>query len=585
MIDSGPSFSELGLTKVEMHQTERRVSSPDDERMRIGFFKQNPEVRKNVVAEPFTDTTRERVRQVSASDNAYAILRSAILSEPDGAYEQTFGKLSRNEKLQKLYDQTDSSAEMTIRIQRYIESNLPNLDNVSDGELYKILCQTAFGSEDESVIQAKYSLSQRRGFRLSIANFLETRGKLAPYRLESSVDPKAFAEKYLRSKFTGNIAIEQLPIGLVIYLDEQDYALIESYDKSTKSISSKGVTLSSVWLPQELQGKIILLDRGGKEIGVKTAEELIGTRGHEIRHIVFQEFHAQSETYMSDTREALAKCKTEQEYQKVSGAIYENFVEKAKDEIIAYFSQGRFDESYSGLKFDQYRWHMEEAEEALSKRSDMPEETKRAILKTFTNNRRKCFETIRGIRFIAESMYKQPNNRFMQKMLVRLGLKKDNTSYQNDISEALLRNAPGTKINRLAKYTGLTINEIDRIIKEKDQQAIDKLNKLLTVPKYYDENWWNQALQTRDQIKKQLPIDTLPILLNAVSKWSEQGWTSLWTEEAILLTKDYIRVHGVADADRQKITQAMNGVITQKSGIKDFEESVKFAQETLDLFR
>ena len=77
------------------------------------------------------------------------------------------------------------------------------------------------------MIQAQYALSQRRGFRLGIANFLEERGILSPYRLESSADPKAFAEKYLKNTFTGNVTIEQLPIGLVIYLDEQDYALIE----------------------------------------------------------------------------------------------------------------------------------------------------------------------------------------------------------------------------------------------------------------------------------------------------------------------------------------------------------------------
>ena len=63
----------------------------------------------------------------------------------------------------------------------------------------------------------------------------------------------------------------------------------------------------------------------------------------------------------------------------------------------------------------------------------------------------------------------------------------------------------------------------------------------------------------------------------------KQGLTSFWTEEAILLTKDYIRIHGVADVDKQKIIQAMSGVLT-KTGSKDFEGALKFAQEVLDMF-
>lgn len=573
MIDSGVSFTEVpALTKVEAHQVERRTSSPDDEKTRIKFFQQNPEIRKNVVAEPFANITREKVKEVSGSDNVYTILRSAILSEQDGIYEQAFGKLSANERRQNLYDQIDSSAEMTIRIQKYIEENLSGLDKTSDEDLYKALCQIAFGTADESEIQRKYALSQRRGFRLSIANFLEERNKLSAYSLESLADPKTFAEKYLKQQFTGNIFIEQLPIGLVIYLDEQDYALIEADDKSPKAILSRGVTLSNDWLPTELQGKIILINKGGKENGVKTTEGLSITKGHEIRHILFSKFHAQqNEMLISDTREALSKSQTEQDYRNISGMLFEDFVEKAKDEIIAYFSDGKFDETYSDLRFHQYQWRIEGVEEALSERSDIPEETKKAILETFINDRRKCFEAIRRIRFVAEKMDEQSTN----------------GAIDRDKAEALLRNTPGTKIHRLAKYTDLAIDEIisDRTIKEKDQQAIGGLKNLLTIPEYYDENWWDRASQARDQIKQLLPPAALPTLLNAVSKWSEREWSSFWVEEAILLTKEFVKMHGATETDRGKIKQVMGGVVSQRTGVKDFEDSVKFAKETLDLFK
>ena len=68
----------------------------------------------------------------------------------------------------------------------------------------------------------------------------------------------------------------------------------------------------------------------------------------------------------------------------------------------------------------------------------MSAETKRTILDTFITNRKKSFETVRRIRFVAEKMDEQSRN----------------GAIDHDKAEALLRNTPGTKIDRLAKYTG-----------------------------------------------------------------------------------------------------------------------------------
>lgn len=574
MIDSGPSFAEKpALTKVEAHQAQSRTSSLNDEKIRIEFFQQNPQIRKDLIVEPFSDLSRKSVEKVPCSKNAYAVLRSAILSEPDGTYEQTFNKLPRTEQSQKLYDQIDSSAEITIRIQKYIEDNLFGIDKIPDKDLYKVLCQVAFTTADETEIQTKYALSQRRGFRLSIANFLEDRNKLSVYRLESSTDPKAFARKYLKQKFAGNISIEQLQTGFIIYLDGKDYALIDSDDKKNpKSISSSGCTLFyRYWLPQELQGKIILLNRGGKETGIKTSEELTKTRNHEIRHLVFMEFHDQQNLMVFDAKDALTKCKTEQDYQRVSEMIYEYFVEGAKDEIIAYFSNGQLNGNYSALRFNQYQMSIKKAEKALNKRKDMSAETKIKILETFINNQKKCFETIRRMRFVTERMDEQSKQGLLD----------------HDKAEALLRNTPGVKIHRLAKYTGLTADEIkcDRAIKENDRQIIDGLKSSLTIPENSDENWRIMTLHTLGQIKQQMPIEALPILLSAISKWSQYRWGSLMTEKAILLTKAYVEMNFVSEANKQNIMQIMNNVISQKTEMRDSYESVKFAKETLDLLK
>lgn len=604
MVDSSPSLSDLGLTKIESHQFKRRSVRPDDELAQINYFRTHPEQREMIVTNPLAVDIEEQIKNLFRNESKWSVLRAAILAEPDGYYEQTFSKLPSAEQRQRLYDQIDISAEITIRIQKYIENNLSNLDQVSDDELYKILYRTAFGTENEHEIQTKYALSQRRGFRMSIVNFLEERNKLSDFRRESSQNPKAFAEKCLKNQFTGNISIDQLPIGFIIYLDEQDYALIESDDKSPKSIPTKGVTLSNDWLPDELQGKIILLNKGGKESGIKTEEELASTRRHEIRHILFREFHAlQSKIYFSDAREAFLKCKTEQEYLNVSGRIYEDFVEKAKDEIIAYFSQGEFNESYEALRFNYYQGFIEEAAYALNQKTDLPEETKEAILESFTNDRKKCFNAIKRIRLVAERMYKQDD------------------ADQNDFAEALLRNTPGTKIHRLAKYTGLTTDEIrdGKIIKENDQKAIESLTNILDISEVYDErgqmalellqqktneltvkslpyllkrisealsqdDWGKEALQALQQITKQLPVESLPVLLDSATLWSNKSWTFPWVELVIANIKDFTEIHDITQSEKPKIIEALNKIL-EKQADKNFEPAAKFAQQIVNQIR
>jgi len=566
--EGGPNFSELNLTKVEKHQAKSRSIRPGDELAYIKYFKSNPEKRDIILDKPFSNTNEQMSK--FNNEEKWIILRSAIIAEPEGSYEQNYSQLARGEQLQKLYDQIDSSAQMTIRIQKYIEDNLSNINSVSDEELYKELCDIAFASEDENVIQTQYALSQRRGFRLSIINFLEGRNKLSPYRLESSENPKAFAEKYLKNTFTGNVTVEQLPIGFVIYLDEQDYALIESDDKSPKSIPSKGVNLLSNWLPEELQGKIILINSGGEESGLKSADEFASTRGHEIRHVIFRDFHAQqSETDSYNTREALMRCKTEQDYRQVSETVYMYFIERAKDEIIAYFSQGKFDESYSALGFPLYRLHIEQVETALKQRTDLPENIKKSILESFENNRSKCFDQIKIIKLVTERMYTQPE--------------KDNASHKNDISEALLRNISGTKIHRLAKYTGLKEEEIrsGKVTKELDRKAIEEISNFLTVPESYDEKWWRGVAKSRDLVVQQLPVESLPLLLDAIIKWGDKEWTFYWEKEAILLIEKYYTIHGFTVEQRNQVRTALGNFIKSKSDVNYFNDSVNIASRMM----
>ncbi len=569
MVNSESSFSKPRLTKVETYQAERRMVSQDSEKSYIDFFRKNSETRKTVIDAPFTDAVRKKTGEVFGLESAYAVLRAAILAEPDGIYEESFGKLSKGERLQKLYEQIDSSAEITIGLQKYVENNLVEANEASDEELYEALCRTAFETGEEADIRIRFALSQRRGFRLSIANFLEIRQKLSAYRSEASFDPKKFAEKYLKQHFSGNISIEQLPIGFIVYLDEQDYALIAAYDKSPKSISSTGVTLSSSWLPEDLQEKIILINRGGKEGGIKTQKDLSATRDHEIRHLLFREFHAQQpENYLAETSEAVSMCQTEQDYLDLSRAISEDFTERAKDEVIAYFSRGKFDETYyQALRIEHYQWQLDLVREALWKRADFSVEAEKSIETKLDEDEVDFFETVRRIRFVAE----------------RLSEEADRGEMNRDKAEALLRNTPGTRIHRLAGHIGLTAEEVknDKIIKEKIQKVLKGLNGLLNIPKLYDDGWWERASQASGEIERLLPPEAWPVLLAAVSEWSRRKWSYCWVEEAVFLIKQSFLVHGVTESEKMEAKKTMEALIVKKQGDRDYEESVRLAQEIL----
>lgn len=578
-------LSELGLSKIEKHQAEKRMGkswemgNPGQEMKRVKFFQENPELRQTITSDPFSEESKdayfkgvvptETFTEVNYHSDEYKVLKGAILAEPKGVYEEAFKQLPRKEQAEKLYEQIDTSAEMTMRIQKYIDENIEDVNSLSDGELHNKLSEIAFGTENEDEIQSQYALSQRRGFRLSIANFLEGRKRLENYKDESQENPKAFAEKYLKENFSGNVTVEELPMGFVIYMDEQDYALVESDDKDPKSIPSKGVTLSWSSLPKELQGKFVVMNRGGKETGVKTEEELESTRKHEIRHILFDDFHSQQNEITSfDTKMDLASCKTEKDYKNLSEVVYGDFVEKAKDEIIAYFSQGNLNESYSALRFDQYNKHIKEARIAIEQRDDLPTEQKNKLLESFEKDQEKCFDTIRKMRFVAEKLAEQSDKGLLD----------------HDKAEALLRNTPGVKIDRLSRYIDVPADEIKsgEAVKEQDKEVIGEFSDLTNdVPKRYDDKWWEKASQSKDKMRKQLSPESLPALLQAIPKWSEKEWTSFFAEEAVLLTKDFVDVHGVSKVEKSRIQEVLNGLIAEKSGDKKFAETVKFAQDLL----
>ena len=203
----------------------------------------------------------------------------------------------------------------------------------------------------------------------------------------------------------------------------------------------------------------------------------------------------------------------------------------------------------------------------------MPKGVKIKILDTFIKDRRKCFEMVRRIKFVAESMYRPDDEK------------------KNDFVEALLRNTPGDKVHRLAKYTEFSEEDIksDKILKVRDREVVNDLNDIPSQPERFDRDWWDRVLQIIRKIKKQVPFDALPSLLNKIIEWKEQKWGFYLTEEAILSVKDSVELLGFTDAEGEKIKEVMNSIISLKPKTREDKEDIKelkkVAKEVLALIK
>lgn len=569
------SFSDLRLTKVESRQTRKRLDGHEEKMFVVNRFQREPDFRRAFLADPFNP----EINKVGAS--IYEPLRLAILAEPEGEYKE----ISKEEQL-------EISASMTLRLTNYIESHLHEINKMNDRDLYKLLIKVAFGITNEDRLQTKYSLLQRRGFRLSIVNFLEDRHKLSDYRKESLIDSKAFAEKYLKQKFTGLVTIERLPVGFIIYLDEDDYALVQTSDRDPKSIKSAGVTLGHDYLPEDLRWRMVLVNRGGAKTRKKHPEEIENTKKHEVRHILFRSFHEQRDLMsLSDLKKNFLNCQTKDDYQKISQILFENFVEQTRDEIIAYFTECELNEGYQAIRLNIYNSDVTFIKGWLSDVQNLSESEKESILEIFVNDQKRCLETTRKIRLVIKKIW--------EKSFANSPVSKKKRSFGESINqekiEALLQNTPGTKIHRLAKYAGLTTEDVlsDRILKEEDREITTILKNMSVLSEKNDLAWYLAGDQLLKEIKGRLNFETLPVLINTLLLWTTKINSDsfnqmsllsviIWIETAFYILEDFAKAFEISENDKKNIRLAIKNCEYHARSIDEFKKTVEQIQGLLN---
>lgn len=566
MVDNGPSYAEMGVTKAEAFQADRRAVRPAFETKLSQTFKDvRPELQKAIIADPFSQETKSKMPGVEKAANMREILRAAIMAEPPGEYEKQFAALSREEQKAKLYEQIDVSARITTRVEKYVEEHLEKLNGMSDSEAYRTLSQIAFGTNESNQIDSLYAQSQRRGFRLGIANFLETRDILQKYGNEIAVNPKGLAQQLLQKQLNGEVEVERLPIGLVVYLDESDYNKIATDGNPTSRITLGTVLTINDDLPKELVGRVILMNKGGEKTEKRTKRQLHDIRRHEIKHVLYREFHSQqSELNFDDIPEAVGRCKTKVDFLALSGECLRDITDRAKDEIAAYMTDGTTNPDYGRIRFRSFSGIIQKISAELEERKDLAPADRQEIITSFESNRRASFEAIRRIRLVADNMYRRAEVGLIDKEKVI----------------ALVMNTPGTKIHHLAGYTDWTEADIlsDRVIRQRDQDAERELRELFKVPDHHDKNWFADAKRVCGYFKNELPPQSLPLILQAIPAWGSKSWSVGWAREAFEIVKNHMIMHGVPARLDRSLEGTLDEIIRNEELSKQYGEIKKTAE-------
>ncbi len=558
-------YRQLGLSNIEATQAERRSPGDRVAAALVQDFLDSPKGRdafQNVGTSPEITALYGKKPYPGLQ---WDMLRAAVLAEPEGVYEARYRALPRDEKRAELLGQIEGSAEMTVRLERYVVRLGAMLSAVPDHELYTKLLTVAFGTTDLDTLRREYALSQRRGFRLAIVNFLETRHLLEPYREEARVDPKVFVERHLGRQFAGPVRIEELPVGFAVYLGEEDYARVETDDHSPASITTKGVVLTDPPLPEVLRSRVAVINTGGEVTGHYSPDDLAVTLGHETRHILFGEFHEQH-LYPPQRISRSAESDEAKGFFTYSRSVREWYTERAKDEITAYFSTACSEGvGYRSLGFTGYQKRSADLDRALARADDLSTAQKQRIRDRFLHDRRGCVEDIARLRIVAERLFQHsPKRTRYERLLKRVGLT-DTVDHQNALAEALLRNTPGTKAHRLARYAGLHPEDVrnGNVVREQERFLAAQLRTLQSVPDDPDSVWWKGTQHVLDEVLRRMTPALLPALLETALCVPYRQNTPTLVEWVLTIVRQYVDLFGATEADRQAIERAMCRVIAR----------------------
>jgi hypothetical protein len=533
---SGPK-----LARVEEHQLAKRTSL-DDLKALSWKIATAPAFHRSVAGNPYSETAQahlaDRFPETTPADRA----RAVILAEPEGQYDRQYKMLPREEKQEALYEQIDRSADMTVRLSQHLQQYGQDFWQLTPEEIYTRLSEVAFDTADRQKIEEVYSQNQRRGFRLAISNFIEDLPPLKKYKEQFDQNPKETTQEIFGKTFDGEVKIESLPTGFVIYLDGKDF------DKVAVKSHVGGMTVYG-GITKELEGKIILLNKhkAGEE---NTAAEMEKTKQHELKHMLFNNFFEEGlPSNLHDLQDPL----------RIPELKRKQALAKAKDESIAYLADERFYASLDNVDLNNAQI-LDGVEKRLWKLSQFEPEIKRSIYDNYRNEITIAAEQIRTYQWIVRQLMHAADEG-------REGLTREK-------AEALLQITPIDQAYRLGKYFGVESGMIQSKEREEQQQLqaefTTKLSTLVEEQKQDDKNvtaeapQWEKAYEQIVRFTINHPNEAIPGLLHAITTTQNQmiSVTSMdMLEEILTANKGTLRQPVLDD-----IRETLDRLIQQANG-------------------
>jgi hypothetical protein len=545
--EEGPQGVWRNVSQTESYQSiSRQPTGRFDDLFALSWnIVTEPQLYKQLIANPYSPSATQVISERFPEQDATMVIQAAVLAEPETAYERNFKVMNREQQAEELYRQIDTSAEMTVRLADYFNAHTDELWNVSADEIYDRLSEVAFGTKDMQQIEQYYSQKQRRGFRLSFVNFIEDMKNLVPYRDQFKDNPKGTAEDLFKIKevnpqgLEGEVDVETLPIGFVIYVDENDYAKINR-KQDIRQVRTAGITYSHIMLPHQINGRLIVIDKGGSTRGVKTPEELDSIRNHELKHVLFSRFNAEfPPLYPAITLGNIDRQHSFADHQRYAGYIKHSLSQEARDEVIAYhYGSGRNDPlSLEAIGGEKWLDHLPIISDHLWLQKDITPEGKKHLYDIYQREFREYMVEAREFQWIARKLSQAADNH-------------EQTGLTKEKAEALLRNTPMDKARRLGVYFGIKPEGIPDAFATDQKELLKNLSK-------------NPDIETLYQVSMTYPPEALPSLLELLNQSDDQVFMyySLQAVEHILLL-DHQRM---SPEQLQLIQDSLSSFIEQRT--------------------
>ena len=561
------------LTSVEKYQSYRaeHASSPQNIDNARRYFLKASDLRQTLITNPYTSNAENLITGLFPNYKKEDIRIAATLAEPSGLYETTLAKFNRQEKREAYYREIDSSAEITMRLSSYVLGHANDLQNMPPEQAYSVLSKIAFGADDLNEISERYSCLQRRGFRLSIINFLEDREKLNQHRSSFEQDPKKvlrhlFSLDELNISLSDSVGIEAYPFSFVFYLSEDDYKKVNSLG------SSSGVTRSSKYWPLELREKVVLINKGERD-----PEIVEKIKEHELLHVLQNGFTSETEKLgdIYDVGQAIEGI-TSGSFESVIKEFSSKIWQRTKDEIIAYAEREKFDLDVTTLDFGHWDIGLYFAKDYLRKADNLTQQAKDERFNAFLHARSQYLRDLREYRWMVKSLYEEANK----------------GNFTKEKAEALLLNTPVNKTYRLERYLGLSPQEITEIKRQERQVVITEFSS--NVRRAFDKSssasssterfslWTFDEIPhgLREKVKQTYYPELLPILTEAI----QQSPNPYFLEDAIQAVTNicYSYPDDISSEQLQRLGIILEDISNNSN--PQFKDVKKLAAQVLDNF-